>query len=146
MSCLIAYITCIPTSDSEAAKSFIPIQIYNMAISQSPSPHAIVTLNTVAQSEAKGVSEGKYGNDVMVWGESNMFHSTKKGLGEAQYPLPIVTGAGGDYQLGNGKRSNLAVPQCLPPLAGPGRDPDRKPEKHDKVWESGTVSRPRQAA
>jgi len=102
---------------SEAAKSFIPIQIFNMAISQSPTPHAIATLNTVAQSDAKGVSEGTYGNDVMVWG------------------------AGGDYQLGNGKRSNLAIPQHLPPLAGPGRAPSkRNAETQDKIWESGTIS------
>ncbi len=46
-----------------------------MAISPSPTPHAIATLHTVAQSDAEGVAEGKYGNDVMVWGKNVLIYS-----------------------------------------------------------------------
>jgi hypothetical protein len=56
-------------ADSDATQTFVPVNVLHMAISPSPTPHAIAVLHTVAQSDAVGVAEGKYGNDVMVWGE-----------------------------------------------------------------------------
>jgi len=45
-----------------------------------------------------------------------------------------------DYQLGNGKRSSLAVPQHLPALVSRFSDPGTG-EKREASWSSGTVSR-----
>ncbi|WWC87958.1 uncharacterized protein L201_002859 [Kwoniella dendrophila CBS 6074] len=78
---------------SEKAKTFLPIGIHNLSISQSSSnTHVYATLDTVTLADAKGVREGIYGKDVMAWG------------------------ANVDYQIGNGKRSSTAIPQHLPPL------------------------------
>ena len=44
-----------------------------------------------------------------------------------------------DYQLGNGKRSSLAVPQHLPALVSRFSDPGTG-EKREASWSSGTVS------
>jgi hypothetical protein len=79
---------------SETLRSFMPLAIKDVSVSSAPNPHVFVTLDTVAQSEQSGVTDGLYGNDVCGWG------------GNAE------------YQLGNGKRSNLAVPQHLAPLTG----------------------------
>ena len=86
---------------SEALASFIPLEIKDVSVASSPTAHIFATLNTVTQSEQSGVVDGKYGNDVCAWG------------------------ANIDYQLGNGKRSNLAVPQHLPPMTGK-VDPDSR--------------------
>lgn len=77
---------------SEVANAFKPLEIKAVSISTSPSPHVAVTLHSVKLADKAGVDAGIYGNDVMVWG------------------------SGGDYQLGNGKRSNVAVPQHLAAL------------------------------
>lgn len=77
---------------SEKLQSFIPLEIKNVSVSPSTSAQIFATLHTVMHSDAQGVLDGKYGNDVMAFGANQ------------------------DYQLGNGKRSNLAVPQHLPPL------------------------------
>ncbi|KAJ9101922.1 hypothetical protein QFC19_005003 [Naganishia cerealis] len=108
---------------SEASQSFVPLDIAKVSVSSSPTPHVFATLHTVALSDATGVQQKMYGNDCMAWG------------------------AGGDYQLGNGKRSNLAVPQHLPPLKGPAKglidalgNDIPSPEIREKTLGSGTVS------
>lgn len=79
---------------SEALRSFIPLEIKAVSVGSSPTAHIFATLNTVTQSEQSGVLSNKYGDDVVAWG------------------------ANVDYNLGTGKRSNVAVPQHLSPLAG----------------------------
>ncbi|KAJ9108898.1 hypothetical protein QFC21_000219 [Naganishia friedmannii] len=108
---------------SEASQSFVPLDIAKVSVSSSPTPHVFATLHTVALSDATGVQQKMYGNDCMTWG------------------------AGGEYQLGNSKRSNLAVPQHLPPLKSPARglidalgNGDATPESRAKTFGSGTVS------
>ncbi|KAL7422857.1 hypothetical protein Q5752_002153 [Cryptotrichosporon argae] len=77
---------------SEKAKAFLPLPVHAVSISPAPLGHVFAVLDTVSHADQDGVKRGIYGKDVMVWG------------GNA------------DYQLGNGKRSSLAVPQHLPPL------------------------------
>ncbi|EIW68906.1 hypothetical protein TREMEDRAFT_31511 [Tremella mesenterica DSM 1558] len=77
---------------SEKANAFLPLAIHSISVSSSPWAHAVAVLDTVSQADEKGVKAGRYGKDVMVWGGNS------------------------DYQLGNGKRSSLAIPQHLPPL------------------------------
>ncbi len=55
-------------SDSEKANSFLPLGIHAVSISPSPASHVYSTLDTVGQADDKGVAEGIYGKDVMVWG------------------------------------------------------------------------------
>lgn len=97
------------------------MDIRSISISSSPNPHVAATLHTVKLSERSGVDAGIYGNDVMVWG------------------------SGGDYQLGNGKRSNIAVPQHLAALKISGKVVDREEAGSEGVLKearigSGTVS------
>ncbi|KAJ9125241.1 hypothetical protein QFC22_000196 [Naganishia vaughanmartiniae] len=108
---------------SEASQSFVPLNIAKVSVSSSPTPHVFATLHTVALSDATGVQEKMYGNDCMAWG------------------------AGADYQTGTGKRSNLAVPQHLPPLKSPAKglidalgNGDSAPVAREKTLGSGTVS------
>jgi len=96
---------------SETLKAFIPLEIKSVSVSSSPNAHIFATLNTVTQSEQSGVTDGLYGDDVCAWG------------GNA------------DYQLGNGKRSNLAVPQHLPPITG-----KIDPATREASVNAGTVS------
>ena len=109
--------------DSEATQSFVPLDIAKVSVSSSPTPHVFATLHTVALSDAAGVQSKMYGNDCMAWG------------------------AGTDYQLGNGKRSNLSVPQHLPPLKGAAKgvidalgNSDSVPAARETTMGSGTVS------
>jgi hypothetical protein len=67
--------------------------------------HIFAVLDTVGEAEAVGVKQGLYGKDVMVWG----------GNGEHEQGQDRPDSAA-DYQLGNGKRSSLAVPQHIPQL------------------------------
>jgi hypothetical protein len=109
--------------DSEASQSFVPLEIAKVAVSSSPTPHVFATLHTVALSDAAGVLSKMYGNDCMTWG------------------------AGTDYQLGNGRRSNLSVPQHLPPLKGASKglidalgNQESAPAARETTLGSGTVS------
>ncbi|KAK4688431.1 hypothetical protein P7C73_g1683, partial [Tremellales sp. Uapishka_1] len=77
---------------SEKANQFLPLDIHTVSVSPSPNAHVYAVLDTVSQADEAGVLAGRYGKDVMVWG------------GNAE------------FQLGNGKRSSLAIPQHLPPL------------------------------
>ena len=106
------------STDSEATQSFVPLEIAKVSVSPSPTPHVFATLHTVALSDAAGVQQKMYGNDCMTWG------------------------AGTEYQLGNGKRSNLSVPQHLPPLKGKALIDalDSTPALRETTLGSGTVS------
>jgi len=86
-------------------------------------------LDTVSEADPKAVKEGLYGKDVMVWGGNCTF-----GLPNVNAKLTSV-----EYQLGNGKRSSLAVPQHLPALVSRFSDPGTG-EKREASWSSGTVS------
>ncbi|ORX33250.1 regulator of chromosome condensation 1/beta-lactamase-inhibitor protein II [Kockovaella imperatae] len=77
---------------SEKTKSFVPVEIHSISAAPSSAAHVFAVLDTVAQADKDGLQKGLYGRDVMVWGGN------------------------GDYQLGNGKRSSLAVPQHLLPI------------------------------
>ncbi|KAI5454757.1 hypothetical protein NCC49_003641 [Naganishia albida] len=106
---------------SETARSFVPLEIAKVSVSPSPTPHVFATLHTAALSDAAGVQQKLYGNDCMTWG------------------------AGTDYQLGNGKRSNLSVPQHLPPLKGKPiidalGNSESTPASRETTLGSGTVS------
>lgn len=108
-------------TDSEATQSFVPLEIAKVSVSPSPTPHVFATLHTVALSDAVGVQQKMYGNDCMTWG------------------------AGTEYQLGNGKRSNLSVPQHLLPLKGKALidalgNSDSTPASRETTLGSGTVS------
>lgn len=80
------------TEYNEATQAATALAIHNVCVSPAPSTHVFAVLDTVAQADAKGLKEGLFGKDVMVWGGN------------------------GDYQLGNGKRSSVATPQHLPSL------------------------------
>ncbi|TXT14552.1 uncharacterized protein COLE_00745 [Cutaneotrichosporon oleaginosum] len=78
--------------DSEKLQAAIGLNIHKVSISPSPNTHVFAVLDTVSEADAKGLKDGLYGRDVMVWGGNF------------------------DYQLGNGKKSGVAVPQHLPSL------------------------------
>jgi hypothetical protein len=54
--------------DSEKAGAYLPLGIHSLSISSSPSAHVFAVLDTVREAEQKGVEQGLYGRDVMVWG------------------------------------------------------------------------------
>lgn len=64
-------------------------------------------LDSAKEADEQGLSQGLYGKDVMVWGGN--------GMSPTAYCLRNLIFVV-DYQLGNGKRSSLAVPQHLPPM------------------------------
>ena len=70
----------------------LPLSIQSLSVAPSPAAHVFAVLDTVRSADAKGLKEGLFGKDVMVWGANQ------------------------DYQLGNGKRSALASPTHLPSL------------------------------
>jgi hypothetical protein len=86
----------------------------------------------VTQSEQSGVLSNKYGDDVVAWVSlSAVFASPQVSgvemlscdqradiAGDRLSHHALFQGANVDYNLGTGKRSNLAVPQHLSPLAG----------------------------
>ncbi|WVQ74729.1 hypothetical protein IAR50_004333 [Cryptococcus sp. DSM 104548] len=73
---------------SEKAKTFLPIGIYNLAVSKCPTAtHAFAVLDTVKEAGGK-----KYGRDLVGWG------------------------ANVDYQIGISKRSSTPSPIHLPRL------------------------------
>lgn len=80
------------TEFSETTQKATALAIHHISVSTSPNTHVFAVLDTVAQADAKGLKEGLFGKDAMVWGGN------------------------GDYQLGNGKRSSVATPQHLPSL------------------------------
>jgi len=84
---------------SEKAQALLPLGIHSISVSPSPSAHVFAVLDTVSEADEAGVKLGLYGKDVMVWGGNS------------------------EYQLGNGRRSSLAVPQHLPPLVDRPLDP-----------------------
>ncbi|WVQ78819.1 hypothetical protein IAT38_000910 [Cryptococcus sp. DSM 104549] len=77
---------------SEKAKTFFPVGIQSLSVSQCPTPHAFAVLDTLSQAESTDKKQGAVGKDVMGWG------------------------ANVEYQVGMGKRSSAPVPQYLPPL------------------------------
>lgn len=87
----------------------MPLGISSLSVSPSPSAHVFAVLDSAKEADEKGLSQGLYGKDVMVWGGNG----ASRPFGLCMYS--ILTGVV-DYQLGNGKRSSLAVPQHLPPL------------------------------
>ncbi|TXT12899.1 hypothetical protein VHUM_01300 [Vanrija humicola] len=90
---------------SEKTQSITALGVYKLSIAPSPNTHAYAAIDSVQNADAKGVQAGLFGRDVMEWG------------GNA------------DYQLGNGKRSSLAVPAYLEsPLP---RAADKVEEKPD---------------
>ncbi|BEI93259.1 uncharacterized protein CcaverHIS019_0508870 [Cutaneotrichosporon cavernicola] len=77
---------------SEKLKGPIGLNISKVSISCSPNTHVFAVLDTVSEADAKGLKDGLFGRDVLVWGGNF------------------------DYQLGNGKKSGVAVPQHMPSL------------------------------
>ncbi|CDZ97626.1 FOG: RCC1 domain [Phaffia rhodozyma] len=73
---------------SELENKQVPLSIHN--VSTSKSGHTAVSLNTSPLADKDGGFA--YGRDVMIWGYN------------------------ASYQLGTGKRSNLAIPQHISPL------------------------------
>ena len=55
-------------TDSEKEKAFLPLGIHNVSVSPASSSHVFAVLDTVSHADVKGVSQGLYGKDVMVWG------------------------------------------------------------------------------
>lgn len=53
---------------SEKAKAFLPLELYAVSVSPSPNAHIFAVLKTDREADAKGVKDGLYGKDVMVWG------------------------------------------------------------------------------
>lgn len=96
--------------DSEKAGTFLPIGIHSLSVSLGPNSHVFAVLDTVALADDQGVKEGRYGKDVMVWGANC---TSVRLITETKTNKVLVA----DYQLGNGKRSNLSVPQHLPPMS-----------------------------
>ena len=74
---------------NETEQTVQPIPVHSLSIS---STHAAVVLSNAVQDL---VSKQAFGNDVFVFGHND------------------------NYQLGTGKRSNLSIPQHLPPLPYP---------------------------
>lgn len=102
---------------SEKTKSITALGVYSLSIAPSPNTHAFGAIDSVQNADAKGVKAGLFGRDVMEWGGNGGF--------------PLLTGLthAADYQLGNGKRSSLAVPAYLEsPLP---RAADKVEEKPD---------------
>lgn len=56
------------TPDSEKLQSAIGLNIHNVSISPSPNTHVFAVLDTVSEADAKGLKDGLFGRDVMVWG------------------------------------------------------------------------------
>ena len=63
-------------TDSEKANAYLPLGISSLSISSSPSAHVFAVLDSAKEADEKGLSQGLYGKDVMVWG----------GGGELFYP------------------------------------------------------------
>jgi hypothetical protein len=93
---------------SEKAKAFLPLELYAVSVSPSPNAHIFAVLKTDREADAKGVKDGLYGKDVMVWGGNG---GSKRRFGSCPRSRRSA-----EYQLGNGKRSSLATPQHLPRL------------------------------
>ncbi len=62
-------------ADSEKVKAFLPLGIHAVSIAPSPTAHVYTTLDTVSQADDKGVLDGIYGKDVMVWGGNSELKS-----------------------------------------------------------------------
>lgn len=54
--------------DSEKANAFLPLGISSLSVAPSPSAHVFAVLDSAKEADEKGLSEGLYGKDVMVWG------------------------------------------------------------------------------
>lgn len=59
--------TLIP-SDSEKANAFLPLGISSLSVAPSPSAHVFAVLDSAKEADEKGLKDGLYGKDVMVWG------------------------------------------------------------------------------
>ncbi|GMK55481.1 hypothetical protein CspeluHIS016_0205370 [Cutaneotrichosporon spelunceum] len=77
---------------SEKLQAPIGLNIHKVSISASPNTHVFAVLDTISEADAKGLKDGLFGRDVMVWGGNF------------------------EYQLGTGKKSASAVPQHMPSL------------------------------
>jgi len=60
--------------DSEKESAFLPLGIHNVSVSPASSSHVFAVLDTVSQADVKGVQQGLYGKDVMVWGGNGKHH------------------------------------------------------------------------
>lgn len=84
----------------------------------------------MTQSEQSGVLSNKYGDDVVAWVSLSAVFASPQVSGVEMLSCDqradiagdrhnaLFQGANVDYNLGTGKRSNVAVPQHLSPLAG----------------------------
>ena len=54
--------------DSEKANAFLPLGISSLSVAPSPSAHVFAVLDSAKEADEKGLREGLYGKDVMVWG------------------------------------------------------------------------------
>lgn len=53
----------------------VPLSVYSLSVSQSPTTHVFAVLDTMRDAETtKGLKENLFGKDVMVWG-GNSKHS-----------------------------------------------------------------------
>jgi hypothetical protein len=58
--------------DSEKANAFLPLGISSLSVSSSPSAHVFAVLDSAKEADEKGLNQGLYGKDVMVWGGNGM--------------------------------------------------------------------------
>lgn len=56
------------TSDSEKDKAVTGLKIHSVSVSAAPNTHVFAVLDTLSEADTKGLKEGLFGRDVMVWG------------------------------------------------------------------------------